>query len=187
MIAELLDDVNLLITLQNDDVTAFRFSKADFVSQKKEWLILRQEIISLSLINLGLYPENKRLSIKTLPYDTGCFILVTVHDKKERKKYRILHSDKTILVHLRDPDTLLTVIKHLYDCKLRCISTLYYSDTDGYYLLIRTLPQYEKFFSGRLSEYGKVISADNLTISKLEETCKVVYSKKAIEYIGSKI
>lgn len=185
MIIERLDSNRLLITLQSDDLDVFEIEADTLNMENSAHAALIREIISLALVKTGIHAYRKRLSVETLPYGSGCFLLVTVHEKNIHKKYRVKENIKYRLIHISNAQTLLIVIKHLHEVGFRCKSTLYHSETDGYYLVLGFNRRYDAALKRYLCEYGTILPCDALAVSKLDETCQTLYSDTAIAHIGS--
>ena len=185
MIIERIDSNRLLITLKSDDLDAFEVDADTLNMENKDQAFLIREIISLAFVKVGLHPNLKRLYVETLPYGNGCFLLVTIHDKSIHKKYHIKQNFKHCLIHISNAETLLIVIKHLHEKNYQTKSTLYHSNTDGYYLLLKYNQRYDTPLRRYLCEYGTILPCSALAVSKLDETCSILYFDSAVTHIGA--
>ena len=108
-----------------------------------------------------------------------------MYNKSIHKKYHIKQNFKHCLIHISNAETLLIVIKHLHEKNYQTKSTLYHSNTDGYYLLLKYNQRYDTPLRRYLCEYGTILPCSALAVSKLDETCSILYSDSAVTHIGA--
>ena len=185
MIIEQLDSVRLLITLQAEDLHIFDLTPEQITMDRAESVMLIRQILSLALIKAGIRASQKSLSVETLPYSEGCFLLVTIKERAKSGRYRIKQSKSYSLLQTESADTLLSIIKHLYDFGAAYTSNLYRSESGRYYLLLISGQEITQRLKLLLSEYSLIIPCTRLTLSRLNETCTLLHGENAVDYIGS--
>ncbi len=184
MFIEQLDNTRLLITLENDDLGVFDLNPKKILTEDRETKRLFKQILTLAAIKTGVTLKNKSISVELMPYDSGCFLLVTIRNKK-RKIYRIKKNDSYLLAEFHSPDDVLHSLKSLYTKGFSHFSCSLYTDSDKYYLLFKSKANIPTDLKIILSEYGKIKSCSKLTKSKLNESFKLLHGENSISYIGS--
>ena len=174
MFIEQLDQSRLLITLESEDLSIFDLEPDSISMEDKNTQNLFKQLLALAAVKTGVVLRNKIISVELMPYDRGCFILATIKSKSSRKIYRIKKDDSYLPVKFKNVCDMLDTVKNLhikgyaqYNCSL-------YSNENFYYLLISSkavVPQSVKIM---LSEYGKILPGDALTVSRIRETCSVI-------------
>ena len=187
MYIEQLDKTRLLITLEHEDLDVFDLEPYSISMENKETKALFKQLLTLAAIKAGIQIKDKVLSVETMPYDFGCFLLVTIKPKRNRKMYRVKKDISYLLVELENAMSLLDCLKNLqiknfsnYNCNL-------YRYNEKYYLLFFSKAIFPPYLSLILSEFGTILPCDSVTTSRIEELYECLHEIDTIKYIGNKI
>lgn len=187
MFIEQLDKSKLLITLENEDLNTFDLKPYSISLENRETKALLSQLLTLAAVKAGIQIKDRILSVEAMPYDTGCFLLVTIKPKKKRKLYRIKQEPAYLLAVFADTQKMLEAIKRLYSLGGERYSSTIYSYNGRFYLLISSKMEICKNFFAVMQEYGKVLPCGELTAARLNEYCSPLRSNDSISYIGSRL
>ncbi len=187
MFIEQLDKTRLLITLEHEDLDVFDLEPYSISMENKETKSLFKQLLTLAAIKAGITIKDKVLSVETMPYDFGCFLLVTIKPKNKRKIYKIKKFCSYLLAEFENASAMLDGVKKLYSENLITYSCDLYSGNGKYYLLFTSKAVLPNTLSLLLAEYGKIIPYSQLAVSRLEEFCRLLHKSDTIEHIGGKI
>ena len=96
MFIEPLDKTKFLVTLVRDDLKIFNIAPNEISLNNENTRTLLKQILSLAAVKSGITLKNKILSVELIPFDNGCFMLVST--KPDRKIYKIKKNSSYILV-----------------------------------------------------------------------------------------
>lgn len=119
----------------------------------------------------GLTHRGRSYLVEALPSHDGCLLIISVHKTRRRRIYRIKHADTTRICAFGCVDDLL-------DWEKRAAADFGYS-LYGYkdkFILLPELPA-SSLELIKLSEYGRVIDADRITLARVREYGTLVAHK----------
>lgn len=187
MFIEQLDSTRLLITLEQEDLNTFELEPYSISLENNETKSLLKQLLTLAAIKAGVPIRDRVLSVETLPYDCGCFLLVTIKPKSKRKTYKIKNDGKTILTSFLDVEAMLNAIQRLYSSSAR-ISDCSLFENDGIYYLTLTHSNSDTENIKRiLEEYGEVLPCSSFSKARLSEFYNIVCENNVIEKLGSQL
>lgn len=187
MYIEQLDKTRLLITLEHEDLDVFDLEPYSISMENKETKALFKQLLTLAAIKAGIQIKDKVLSVETMPYDFGCFLLVTIKPKCTRKKYRIKKDTSYQLVEFENAMTMLDCLKNLYIRNFNKFNCNLYRYNGKYYLLFFSKAIFPTCLSLLLSEFGTILPCDGVITSRIEELYESLHKIDTIKYIGNKI
>lgn len=187
MFIEQLDKTRLLITLEHDDLDVFDLEPYSISMEDKETKSLFKHILTLAAIKAGITIKNKKLSVETMPYDSGCFLLVTIKPKDSRKIYRMKKNTSHLIVKFNCVSSMLDALQRLYRQGYLTYRCSAYSKCGCYYLLFSSKALFPREMTVILSEYGKISKTGDLETFSFAEQCKPIILDTAIISIGSKL
>lgn len=184
MIIQTLDRKRMLINLDENDLQIFNIKTSAFSFRDEPTKLIIREILSLAVIKTGLNTKNRTLSVEALPYRQGCYILVTLKNKSDRKKFRIKQVESTVLIRFFTAEALLDAISILYPKNMQAVNTDLYLYNGARYLLLRSNKRIPDSIILTLSEYGKCYPCSKLMSALLAEKSQLIRQNDAITYIG---
>lgn len=187
MFIEQLDKTRLLITLESEDLSVFDLEPDSLSMENKETRDLFKQLLALAAVKTGVVLRNKTISVELMPYDSGCFILATIKAKGTRKIYKIKKTTSYLPVKFGNVTAMLNAVKNLYTKGFSEYNCSLYSGESYYYLLMSSKAAVPKAVRIMLSEYGKILSDDSLTVSRIRETCSVICEDNSIALIGRQL
>lgn len=187
MFIEQLDSTRLLITLEQDDLKTFELEPYSISLENEEVKSLLKQLLTLAAIKAGIAIKDKVLSIETLPYDSGCFLLVTIKPKEKRKTYRIKTEQTDALIKFNNTTDMLSTIKKLYDIADTSQTSALFEDGKSYYLYIKQKGAMSERSKIILDEFGEFCDTGTYSEHRLNEYCNPICKLDAIRTIGSKL
>ena len=187
MFIEQLDKTRLLITLESEDLSIFDLKPESLSMQDKDTRNLFKQLLALAAVKTGVVLRDKTISVELMPYDSGCFILATIKAKHTRKLYRIKKTDSYLPVSFGNVGDMLDAVKNLYSKGFVEYNCSLYSGKNIYYLLMWSKAAIPKSACILISEYGKILSGDNLTVSRIREVCSVICEDNSIGRLGKQL
>lgn len=187
MFIEQLDKTRLLITLESEDLSIFDLEPDSLSMEDKDTRDLFKQLLALAAVKTGVVLRDKTISVELMPYDRGCFILATIKSKGTRKIYRIKKTTSYLPVKFGNISDMLEAVKTLYGKGFSEYSCSLYSGENFYYLLMSSKAAVPKSVRIMLSEYGKILPEDNLTVSRIREVCRVICEDNSIVRLGKQL
>lgn len=187
MYIEQLDKTRLLITLEHEDLDVFDLEPYSISMENKETKALFKQLLTLAAIKVGIQIKDKILSVETMPYDFGCFLLVTIKPKSDRKIYKVKKDISYLLVKFENPMDMLDCLKKLHIKSFNDYNCNLYRYNKKYYLLFFSKAIFPHYLSLLLSEYGRILPCDRVTTSRISELYECLHKFDTIKYIGNKI
>lgn len=187
MFIEQLDNTRLLITLEQEDLNIFELEPYSISFENNETKSLLKQLLTLAAIKAGVSIKDKSLSVEAMPYDSGCFLLVTIKPKGKRKIYRIKGESTQILTKFNTTEEMLGAVKRIYDTGINPADCSLFEGDGNYYLLIvsdRSLPEKVHHI---LTEYGEITPCSTMSKARLCEFFNTICEKNAISVVGSRL
>lgn len=187
MYIEQLDKTRLLITLEHEDLSTFELEPYSISLENAETRSLLKQLLTLAAIKAGVPIKNKTLSVEALPYDSGCFLLVTIKPKNPRKIYKIKSEPSHLLFKFNSAHDMLKAVENLYSVGCTKYECDLYTLDSKYYLLFSSKTNFPSKIKLTLSEFGTAVTCEKLTKAHLDENCKLLCKKNAVDFIGQKL
>lgn len=187
MFIEQLDSTRLLITLEQEDLNTFELEPYSISLENTETKSLLKQLLTLAAIKAGVPIRDRVLSVETLPYDCGCFLLVTIKPREKRRTYKIKNDGKTILTAFPDTEAMLNAVQQLYSSPAQMSDCSLFEHGGIYYLTLTHSNSDTQIVRGILEEYGEILPCGSLSKSRLSEFYNTVCENDAIEKIGSQL
>lgn len=187
MFIEQLDNTRLLITLEQEDLDTFELEPYSISLENNETKSLLKQLLTLAAIKAGMPIKDKVLSIEALPYDYGCFLLVTIKAKDKRRTYRVKSDVKTTLAYFPDVEAMLNAVKRLYDLSASVSDCSLFEYNGSYCLSLTYSNSCSESINRILSEYGKILPCGSFSMARLREFYNTVCEEDAIRKLGSQL
>lgn len=187
MFIEQLDKTRLLITLEHEDLDVFDLEPYSISMEDKETKSLFKHLLTLAAIKAGIPIKDKILSVETMPYDCGCFLLVTIKPKSNRRIYKIKKNHSYLIAEFDCVLSMLDALGRLYRQGYVAYNCSAYSNSGNYFLIFRSKASFPEDIITLLSEYSTVSKYSKLETVKLTEQCTPIVLNTAIDTIGSKL
>lgn len=179
-----INENRVLITLKNDDISNFdlEFDKLNYSDPCQQKIIER--LFTLACVNNDICTKDKTVTLEALPNPDGYYILVSLNDKKSRKRYRIKRIKEYPCYQFFNIDSMFTIIKKLYNCDALYYNNSLYCYNNRYYLVF-DYPSVPKKVQSLLNEFALKVKCNKLFLARLNESAKKISSGNAIVHIGS--
>lgn len=183
---ELLDEKRVLIDLCVEDMQLLSLEYKTLSMQSPNSRKIIKSLVKIAKVKTGFQPgDNSVVYVEAMPYDGGCFILITLKaTNKEQKKFRIVRKPFRKMFCFDSCENMLCAVEKLYinGCE-SYKSTLIYKD-DEYYLLISSPKPVENSINIITNEYAVSKYTNTIKIAHITEYGKVIAEKNAVEKIG---
>lgn len=183
---ELLDEKRVLIDLCVEDMQLLSLEYKNLSMQSADSRKVINNLVRIAKVKTGFHTEESAtVFVEAMPYEGGCFILITLKEDYKNKKYKILRKKYKRMFIFDDCEDMLSAVEKIYPYHAKmCSSTLAFCN-NIYYLLISTKNNINTTEEVILSEFsnGKVLS--NIEITHILEHSQIICKNNAIEKIGS--
>lgn len=185
---EKLDEKRVLFDLCLEDMKLLSIEYNSLNAKSPYNRKIINSLIDIAKIKTGtLHTRYSGIFVEAMPYDGGCFILITLNKNKNRKKkYKVVKKEFRCVFSFDSCENMLCAIEKLHKAKHRssCISKLIYCN-DCYHLLLSSLRPINTGMSHIISEYSRKRSTNKIFISYILEHGKTLEKNNAIEKIGT--
>lgn len=185
---EKLDEKRVLFDLCLEDMKLLSIEYNSLNAKSSYNRKIINSLIDIAKIKTGtLHTRYSGIFVEAMPYDGGCFILITINKNKSRKrKYKVVKKEFRCVFSFDSCESMLCAIEKLHKTKPRssCISKLIYC-SGCYHLLLSSLRPVSTAMSHIISEYSGKRSTDKIFISYILEHGKTLEENNAIEKIGT--
>lgn len=174
----------VLISLEQKDMQSFEleFDNMKLSDPHSKKIISR--LLRLALNSGNIITDNKSVLCEALPSTDGCVLLVSVCDKKDkRKKYRIKRITEYPCYKFSNVEDMLTAIEKLYTTHKTFYNNSAYKYRNNYYLLF-DYPVVPQKAAKILTEFSQRLNASKTFVARLNESAKILARGNAIENIG---
>ncbi|MBR2715752.1 MAG: hypothetical protein IKB73_06090 [Ruminococcus sp.] len=183
-ISQLTND-KVMISLCSDDMKNFEleFNELGLSNPHSKRIITR--LLTLACTSSGLATHNKQILCEALPNCDGCVLLISLSDKKQKRKtYRIKRIKEYPCFKFSSAEHFMSAVEKLY-----CADCLFYNNSaflykENYYLVF-DYPLVPKCAEHILLEFSKRVKGSKTFISRLCENAKALSRGNAIIHIGS--
>lgn len=177
----------ILISLCNDDMKSFELNFDEMGLSDPHSKKILSRLLSLACNSNSIQTDNKVILCEALKSDDGCIILVSLSEKKQkRKKYRIKRITEYPCYKFKNVDDMLDAIKKLYNTDTLFYNNSAYFYKDNYYLVF-DYPIVALKAKVILSQFAQKIRGSKTFIARLHESSKVLSSGNAIIHIGTSL
>lgn len=183
---ELIDEKRVLIDLCLEDMQllSIEYNSLDTKSSYNRKII--NSLISIAKIKTGFrYPGKSSVYVEAMPYDGGCFILITLNEKKQkRRKYKIMKKWFRSMFIFECCEDMLCAIERLYNIKQSSYnsSLIYYKK--NYCLLLMSQKPIKADVILTVNEYSSKRCSSKIQMSHILEHGTTIACNNAVEKIG---
>lgn len=183
---ELIDKKRVLFDLCNDDMKllSIKYKEFNLKSSENVWII--KNLINIARERTGFYaPKNSSLFVEAMPYDGGCFILITIKGKKlNGKKFKVLKKPFKIMFSFKNCENMLCAIERVYRDSPSNFKSSIVLYEDCYYLLITSNTKVRNTAITTFREYSENSFSNSLKIAHIIEFGKTILKDNAIKIAG---
>ncbi len=177
---EQIDAERILISLSDKDMESYSVTFESLELSEIHSRKVLNQLLYYASEKTGISLKDKRILIEALKYEHGCLLLLTVSQKKDKKRktYKIKSCGEDLIFKFQSVESFLACIKALYSLSKGKIISSAYSKDNKYYLIIscssvlrnkyiRTVREfslsriYDPLFSAVLLEYANEIAVFN--------------------------
>ena len=181
MTIERIDNSRLLISLCKYDMERLDLQEKNLTLKNPYFKDTIKAILSVAMCESGISGKGKKAYIEALPYDEGCFIMVSFVEKEKRdKKYRVRKKKNHIYI-FSDFEDIISLCDKLLKRDEKMGGNCVFECTGKYYLYIEDCStQCEKL----IEEFGKKILISTIDIARFNEYANIIAKNNAISKIG---
>lgn len=181
MTIEKLDNSRLLISLCKYDMERLNLREDNMTLKNQEFKDTIKAILSVAMYEAETSINGRKAYIEALPYEDGCFLLVTlVYKEKRSKRYKVKRKKKA-LYHFDDFEDIINMSYSLTSQGISCGNTRIFESEGKYYLYCEDC---SNCFERIVREYAQRISLTNTEIARFNEYGNVIASGNAIKKIA---
>lgn len=189
LILEKIDENRLLIALSSEDmdILDLNLNRLNFKDEYSKQIV--RQLLLKAKNEIGFYFDDDKIVVEVIPQNDGCFVLITLISKKNlgRKIYKVKEDEKVYLFEFKSVDSLLDVIKLLYNKNLFDFKNTAISCQSKYYFIIYSNGSIPINLQSILTEYGRLLSDDYISAARVIELGRVLAKDNAIKLIGEKL
>ncbi len=186
MTIQQLSNNKVMISLCNDDMKNFELDFDTISAKNPHSKKIIGRLLDLACKSQGLSTKDKSVVLEALPYCDGCVFLISINDRKKRKRYRIKKINSYPCYKFSDCETFLCAVKALHSSKIFFYNNSAYMKDNCYYLVF-DYPLLSVKAQAMLCEYAKLTAASMPFVARLKESATVLSVGNAIANIGSVI
>ncbi len=186
MTIEQLDACKVLISLGSEDMKNFelQFENMSFYGEHSRRVLLR--LLQLACMKAGMSYKSKSVLMEALPLRSGCLILVTMMEEKQRKTYKVKSVTPQPCFVFESAEELLSAAQEMFGQNFELHgNSLWLSE--GRYFLVLESPLLTKKAREILGEYGAQYKTPQVQLARIKERGRLLHGGNALEYIGRKI
>lgn len=184
---ELLDEKRVLIDLCVEDMQLLSLEYKNLSMQSLSNRKVINNLVRIAKIKTGFHTEESTtVLVEAMPYEGGCFILITLKENysSKNKKYRVVRKMYRRMFIFDDCESMLSAVEKIYPYHTKVSkSTLVVCDKK-YYLIISTQNNVNTTEEVILSEFSKRKAVGNIEIALILEHSQIICENNAIEKIG---
>lgn len=161
------------------------FEKIGFSDPHSKKILSR--LLSLACVSNSICTDNKTVMLEAVPCAQGCMLLVSVCDKKQRrKKYRIKRITEYPCYRFENAEALLSAVEKLCDTDIFFYNNSAYSYKNRYYLVF-DYPLVAQKAKKILSEFSHKVKGSKPFVARLHENGVMLSQGNAVIHIGSSL
>ena len=183
---ELLDEKRVLIDLCLEDMQllSIEYNRLDTKSSYNRKII--NSLISIAKIKTGFHNSGRSsVYVEAMPYDGGCFILITLNEKnKKKRKYKVMKKLFRSMFVFDSCEDMLCAIEKLHNIENLSYksSLIYYKN--NYFLLLSSQKPIKTDVVFTVNEYSNRRFSNKIQMSHILEHGKIIAFDNAVEKIG---
>ena len=182
---ELLDEKRVLIDLCVEDMQLLSLEYKSLSMQSVNNRKIINNLVRIAKIKTGFcIEESATVFVEAMPYNGGCFILITLNSDKG-KKYRVVRKRYKKMFLFDNCEAMLSAIEKIYPSYAKCCESTLAVKDNIYYLLISSKNKLNNHQEVILSEFSKARIKSSIHIAHILEHSKAIAENNAIEKIGS--
>lgn len=183
---ELLDEKRVLIDLCVEDMQMLSLEYKALSMQSPNNRKIIKNLVQIAKIKTGFHTdEGSVVFVEAMPYDGGCFILITLKENELKgKRFRVLKKPYKKIFCFDSCENMLCAIEKLYLNNLKNYKSILIFYKDSYYLLISSKNNVKSAVNIVVSEFSNHSSSNIIYITHIIEHGKVLSENNAIETIG---
>ena len=182
---ELLDEKRVLIDLCVEDMQLLSLEYKTLSMQSVNNRRIINNLVRIAKIKTGFcIEENATVFVEAMPYNGGCFILITLNSNKG-KKYKVVRKRYRRMFVFDDCEAMLSAIEKIYPNYNRCCESTLAVKDNIYYLLISSKNKLNNQQEVIFSEFSTARVKSSIRIAHILEHSKVIEENNAIEKIGN--
>ncbi len=187
MTIEQLDTTKVLISLCNEDMRDFSlsFDTMSMHSDHSRKVLLR--LLHLASSKTGIAWADGTVLVEALPHQSGCLILVTLVDKKKRRKtYKVKRIETRPCFCFDGIDSLFCAVESLRNLP-HILQRNSLWQKDNKFLLVFDYPIIPARVRGILLQFSREKAISRVHLARIRESGKLICAPNAVEIISSKI
>ena len=181
---ELIDKNKVLIDLCEEDMQHLSLSSSALIPDTEKDRYMLNALIEIAKIKTGMISCTiSRTSIDAMPYDGGCFLLITIipTNRLSGKRFKVVKKSLMRIFLFSDAEDMLSAIEKIH----RLYGSPYHSTLilyqQKYVLLIGSASGMAKSILHILKEYALYTCSDNVKITHIREHGKILIGENAVE------
>ncbi len=183
---EQLDASRILISLSDSDLERMSLSFEKMSLHENNSRRVLRALLESASETTGVSFENKRVFIEAMRYDRGCLLLLTVSDRKGRRKiYRISRSAYSYLFVFSDTDSFFDCMAALYRMNGRRYLSTALQYKKRTLLVIRSMAALKKSTLAAIMEFASHQYRGSVSVASAEEHGVLLAAHNAVDIIGS--
>lgn len=181
MTIEKIDNSRLLISLCKYDMERLDLQEENLTLKNPYFKDTIKAILTVAMCEAGISGKGKKAYIEAMPYDEGCFIIVSFVEKEKRdKKYRV-RKKKNYIYIFTDFEDIISLCDKMLKKEEKTSGSCVFECIGKYYLYIEDCSaQCEKL----IEEYGEKIEISAIDIARFNEYANIIAKNNAITKIG---
>ena len=182
---ELLDEKRVLIDLCVEDMQLLSLEYKTLSMQSANNRKIINNLVRIAKIKTGFcIEENATVFVEAMPYNGGCFILITLNSNK-KKRYRVVRKRYRKMFLFDDCEAMLSAVEKIYPSYNRCSESTLAVKGNIYYLLISSKNKLNNQQEVILSEFSTARLKSSIEIAHILEHSRGIAEGNAIEKIGN--
>lgn len=185
---ELLDEKRVLIDLCVEDMQLLSLEYKNLSMKSASNRKIINNLVRIAKIKTGFHTEEgATVFVEAMPYEGGCFILITLKEesKSKNKKYRVIRKKYKRMFIFDDCESMLCAVEKIYPNHTNSYKSTLAIKDNIYYLLILANNKMNIKEEIIFSEFSKATIRGNIQIAHILEHSKIISENNAIEKIGS--
>lgn len=182
---EQIDMTRIIISLADKDLERFSVTFESLSLDELHSREVLKELLYYASIKTGISFKNKKILIEAMQYEHGCLLLLTVNDKKKKRKiYRIKSYTDSYIFTFASAENFLACIKAIYNVKGSKFSSSAFVYKDLYFLVVQPTAVLKSKYINTISEFSVKVNRGDICLATLKEHGNIICEKNAIESIG---
>ena len=185
---ELLDEKRVLIDLCVEDMQLLSLEYKNLSMKSASNRKIINNLVRIAKVKTGFHTEEgATVFVEAMPYEGGCFILITLKEESDNKnkRYRVVRKKYRRMFIFDDCESMLSAIEKIYPNHTNSYKSILAIKDNIYYLLILANNKMNITEEIIFSEFSKAKVRGNIEIAHILEHSYIISENNAIEKIGS--